>query len=38
LFAFLLGVVGGEKDAEFLKGLIERPTERNRNALDGLLS
>jgi hypothetical protein len=38
LYAFLLGVVGTEKDAEFLKGLIDRPTERNVNALDGLLA
>ena len=38
LLAFLLGVVGTDKDAAFLKSLIERPTERNKNALDGLLS
>jgi hypothetical protein len=38
LYAFLLGAVGGEQDAAFLKAMIDRPTERNLNALDGLLS
>ncbi len=38
LYAFLLGAVGGDQDAAFLKAMIDRPTERNVNALDGLLS
>jgi hypothetical protein len=37
LFAFLLGGCGGDRDAELLKGMIERPDERVPSALDGLL-
>lgn len=38
LYALLLGVVGGDKDAALLKSMILKPTERNVSALDGLLS
>jgi hypothetical protein len=37
LFAFLLGACGKGQDAVILKSLIDRPTERNVKALDGLL-
>jgi hypothetical protein len=36
LFAFMLGAAGGPKEAEVLRGLIERPTPELRKALDGL--
>jgi len=39
LYAFLLGAGGNDKNAaEFLRKMIEQPTERTANALDGLLS
>jgi hypothetical protein len=38
LYAFLLGAVGGDQDAELLRGMILKPSERHVNALDGLLS
>jgi hypothetical protein len=38
LFAFMLGAAGGDSDAELLRGMIERPTDRTAGALDGLLS
>lgn len=38
LFCFLLGAGGGDKDAEFLKGLIDKPSGRTAKALDGALA
>ena len=38
LYAFLLGTAGTERDAELLRAMITRPTERTAAALDGLLS
>jgi hypothetical protein len=38
LFCFLLGATGGDKDAEFLKGLIDKPAGRTASALDGALA
>jgi hypothetical protein len=38
LYAFLLAGCGGDRDADYLHGLITRPTERTAGALDGLLS
>jgi hypothetical protein len=38
LYAFLLGACGGPKDAELLRSLIDRPTDRTTGVLDGLLS
>jgi hypothetical protein len=38
LFAFMLGACGGPKDAELLRGMIERPTPQTGAALDGLLA
>jgi hypothetical protein len=38
LYGFLLGAAGHQQDAELLRAMIERPTARTRNALDGLLS
>lgn len=38
LYAFLLGAAGGERDAELLREMILRPTDRTAQALDGLLS
>jgi hypothetical protein len=39
LFAFLLGASGADKDAAgLLRKMIEHPTDRTSNALDGLLS
>ena len=38
LYAFLLGACGGEEDARFLRGLIEKPTEQSAKALDGVLA
>lgn len=37
LLAFLLGAAGQSQDAELLLPLIDHPTDRTRNALDGLL-
>ena len=37
LFAFLLGASGGDRDAEVLRRMIERPTPEMRKALDGML-
>lgn len=37
LLAFLLGACGGDQDADFLRGLLEQPHERARQALDGIL-
>lgn len=38
LFCFLVGASGGDKDAEFLKGLIDKPAGRTAAALDGALA
>jgi hypothetical protein len=38
LYAFMLGACGGDRDAEVLRAMIQQPTERTANALDGLLS
>jgi hypothetical protein len=38
LYAFLLGAAGAAKDAELLRAMIDRPTDRTAGALDGLLS
>jgi hypothetical protein len=38
LFTFLLGSCGTERDAAYLKGIIENPTGRTANALDGALA
>jgi hypothetical protein len=38
LFAFLLGACGGERDAAFLRGLLDKPTERTVSAMDGILA
>jgi len=38
LFAFLLGACGGERDAAFLRGLLEKPSERTIGAMDGVLA
>jgi hypothetical protein len=38
LYAFLLGAAGGAQDADLLRDMIVRPTERTSMALDGLLS
>jgi hypothetical protein len=38
LFAFLLGAGKNQKDADLLRGMIEKPTTRTQGALDGLLS
>lgn len=37
LFAFLLGACGGDKEAALLKALIDKPGEKAREALDGIL-
>jgi hypothetical protein len=37
LYAFLLGACGGDQDADFLKKLIEQPSDRIVSALDGIL-
>jgi hypothetical protein len=37
LYAFLLGACGGDKDADLLRALLERPTEKTVAALDGIL-
>jgi hypothetical protein len=38
LYAFLLGTAGTDRDADLLRDLILRPTDRTAGALDGLLS
>ena len=38
LYAFLLGTAGTERDADLLRDMILRPTDRTAPALDGLLS
>jgi hypothetical protein len=38
LYAFLLGTAGTDRDADLLRDLILRPTDRTAAALDGLLS
>jgi hypothetical protein len=38
LYAFLLGTAGTDRDADLLRDLIVRPTDRTAGALDGLLS
>lgn len=38
LFTFLLGSCGTEQDAAYLKGIIDNPTGRTANALDGALA
>jgi hypothetical protein len=38
LYAFMLGACGTARDADLLRGMIERPTDRTAGALDGLLS
>jgi hypothetical protein len=37
LYAFLLGACGGPRDADLLRSLLDRPTERTGKALDGIL-
>jgi hypothetical protein len=37
LYAFLLGACGGAEDADLLRAMVERPTERTQAAYDGLL-
>jgi hypothetical protein len=37
VYALLLGACGGEADAALLRAMVQRPTERTRAALDGLL-
>src|SRR5262249_40317757 len=37
IFALLLGACGSERDAQQLRAMIERPTDRTVAALDGLL-
>ena len=38
LFAFLLGACGTEREAEFLRTLVEKPTEKTSRAQDGILA
>ncbi|MGF1579210.1 MAG: hypothetical protein ACFCD0_07585 [Gemmataceae bacterium] len=38
LYAFLVGVAGGEQDARLLRKMINNPTARTRGAMQGLLS
>lgn len=38
LFAFMLGACGTHADADYLRGLIEKPTDRTYEGLDGILS
>jgi hypothetical protein len=38
LYAFLLGACGSDRDADFLRSVIERPSERTTTALDGILA
>jgi hypothetical protein len=37
LYAFLLGACGGSRDADLLRAMLDRPTERIAQAYDGLL-
>lgn len=37
LYAFLLGGAGGDKEEAFLRAMLDRPDERMRGALDGVL-
>jgi hypothetical protein len=37
LYAFLLGACGDDKDASLLRSMLQEPTERTSNAIDGLL-
>jgi hypothetical protein len=38
LYAFLTGACGGNGEADFLRGLLDKPTERTSGALDGILA
>jgi hypothetical protein len=38
LFAFLLGACGGDREADFLRSLLDKPTERTVKAMDGILA
>jgi hypothetical protein len=38
LYGFLLGGCGGAKDADLLRSFVEKPSERTKSALSGLLS
>jgi hypothetical protein len=38
IYAFMLGVCGGDQDAAFLRKLIEDPSDRTGSALEGILS
>jgi hypothetical protein len=38
LFCFMLGASGGDKDAEFLRGLVDKPAGRTAGAVDGALA
>ena len=38
LFAFLLGACGGDAEADFLRGMIDKPDTRTAAALDGALA
>ncbi len=38
MLAFLLGGCGGQRDAQFLRGLIDRSDDRMREARDGLMT
>jgi len=38
LFAFLLGACGTEREAAFLRALVEKPTEKTARAQDGILA
>jgi hypothetical protein len=38
LYAFLLGACGGPRDADLLRSMLDKPTERTARAMDGLLS
>lgn len=38
LYSFLLGACGGEREAAFLRSLMEKPTERTVSAMDGILA
>jgi hypothetical protein len=37
LYAFLLGVCGGDADAAFLRKMLDEPTDRTKAAFDGIL-
>jgi hypothetical protein len=38
LYGFLLGACGGDAEATFLRGLLDRPNERTAGATDGILA